>query len=59
MFFSKKTDEPTPDDSPADSRAAEKARLMAIYKSPSQVALKPKGPLTQEDRIAGLIEEAQ
>lgn len=57
----KKTDEATADDDP---KAAERERLMSFYKQPSaasglQADTKKKGELTQEDRIAGLIEECQ
>ena len=53
----KKTDAFTPDD-----RAAERERIMGIYRSPSKLTAAPaapRGPLSQEDRIAGLILEAQ
>ena len=60
MFSSKKTDEPTPDDDP---KAAERARMMAIYKSPSTKKVNPeptmRGELTQQDRIAALVAEAE
>ena len=64
----KKSDAVVPDDEDeaAKRKAAERERLMAMYKSPSKSGGELLSPgerkrraLTQEERISGLLEEAQ
>ena len=65
ILDAKKTDAATPDDDEAaKKKQAERARLMSLYKSPSKAGLlspaeRRRRPLTQEERISGLLEEAQ